>query len=442
MMTLNHAFARIVPVALVIFSGAVQAVPQELRPQGTGDDTVQLQAALSSCTSPHKPCDLRLGAGVFYTDVLLVKGFNGAITGHGQGRTVIRPLAYRALRSTPLPFIDEPTLAQPYPIFMHFANNSKVAISKLTFEFPSQMAVMPYEVPYPGEGGSTITQSLVSAILVDGDRDAELIMTLVTIVGADNDTYDGSNISSAVRFEGQVRYSGGVDQTRKLQRGRLVAHGNRIQRSGYGIQVLEANHVEGLVVDNTIDARIYAISFLDLGASKLAAIRNTIDAELDGVFVGQIPGLAPKEPSEYLIAQNKVRVNATGGALDSTGGYGGVSVFDFAAYSDPVVPETIKSDITIWDNDITVADNPVKDGIDVSGDGSGKIRIIGNRIRGAPFDSGIFVDLSRGTFIAGNDLRAIDPPNRDVHLTSTTRDCRVIEPGDTILDDGAGNHVD
>ena len=118
-----------------------------------------------------------------------------------------------------------------------------------------------------------------------------------------------------------------------------------------------------------------------------------------------------------------------------------MSVFDFAAYSDPIMGETIKSDVTIWDNDITLADHPVKDGIDVSGDGKGDIRIIGNRIRGTPFDSGIFVDLSRGTFIAGNDLRGIDPPESDVHLTSTTRDCRVIEPGDTVFDEGTGNHV-
>ena len=129
----------------------------------------------------------------------------------------------------------------------------------------------------------------------------------------------------------------------------------------FGIQVLDANHLDVFsIADNTIDARIYAVDFQDLGASKIAALRNTIDAELDGIAVFQTPELAPRAPSEYLIAQNKVRVNQTGGAieLDETGGYGGISVFDFSAYSDPVEGETFKSDIAILNNDIIIANDP------------------------------------------------------------------------------------
>jgi hypothetical protein len=431
----------ITAVALTLSLERVHATARELQPNGTGDDTAQLQAALSSCTDAQCPCEVNLGEGVFYTDVLLVKGFNGAIAGRGEGRTVIRPLAHRALRSTPTPFVDEPMLAQPYPVLLHFANNSKVAISKLSLEFPAQMRVMQYEVPY--YAGLSFTTSLVAAILVDGDRDAELVMTHLTITGADNDTYDGSNISSAARFEGEIRYSHGVNQTRILQRGRLVAFENHIHRSGFGIQALDAMHVDGVLAGNTMDVRIYAIALQDLSASKLAAVRNTIDAELEGIVVTQTPELAPKVPSQYLIARNKLRVNETGRAvdLDPTGGYGGVGVYDFSAQSMPPVGETIRSDATIWDNDITIPENPVKDGIDVSGDGPGHITIVGNRIRGAPYDSGIFVDLSRGTIIADNDLRGINPPNSDVHLTSTTRDCRVIEPGDSVFDEGTNNRV-
>ncbi len=426
-------------VVLTLSTDPAHAAARELRPSGTGDDTTQLQAALSSCTNASRPCELRLGAGVFYTDVLLVKGFNGAITGRGEGRTIIRPLAHRALRSTPTPFVSEPTLAQPYPVLLHFANNSKVAISRLSLEFPAEMTVTQYEVPYRGYAGLFFTTSLVAAILVDGDRDAELEMTRLTIIGADNDTYDGSNIASAVRFEGQIRYNAGVNETRILQRGRLSAYDNRIQHSGYGIQAVDASHVDGVLAGNTMDVRIYGISMTDLGASKLAAVRNSIDAELEGIVVFQTPELAPAAPSEYLIAHNRLRVNETGGAVDfdPTGGYGGVGVYDFSA----PVGETIRSDVTIWDNDVTVPENPVKDGIDVSGDGPGHITIVGNRIRGAPYDSGIFIDLSRGTIIADNDLRGIDPPNRDVHLTATTRDCRVFEPHDSVSDQGTNNRV-
>ena len=43
--------------------------------------------------------------------------------------------------------------------------------------------------------------------------------------------------------------------------------------------------------------------------------------------------------------------------------------------------------------------------------------------------------------IAGNDLSGVNPPNSDVHLLDTARDCRVIEPGDTVFDEGTNNHV-
>ena len=103
--------------------------------------------------------------------------------------------------------------------------------------------------------------------------------------------------------------------------------------------------------------------------------------------------------------------------------------------------ETFKSDVTILNNDITISTNPVLNGIEVSGDGKGDVRVIGNRISGAPLNAGVSVDLSDGTFIRGNDLRGIDPPNGDVHLTATARNCRVTEPGDNVVDEGTDNQV-
>jgi hypothetical protein len=43
-----------------------------------------------------------------------------------------------------------------------------------------------------------------------------------------------------------------------------------------------------------------------------------------------------------------------------------------------------------------------------AGDGRSDVRIVGNRVRGAPYDTGIFVDASRGTFIAANDLSGVE----------------------------------
>jgi hypothetical protein len=269
----------------------------------------------------------------------------------------------------------------------------------------------------------------------------------VSFIGVGNDSFEGSNMASALRFEGQLRYVDGVNRTRVMQKGKLVILDSDVERSGFGFQALDANRLHALIVGNRLDSRIYAISLQDLGASRIAVIRNDIDAELDGVLVSQTPELRPRSPSKFLIARNTVRVNETGGAteLDPAGGYGGISVFDFAAQppeGEPPIGETFKSDITIYDNDVTAsAKYPVMDGIDIWNDGTGDIRVINNRIRGAPFDSGIFVNLSRGTFIAKNDLTSINPPNSDIHLTETTRECRVFEPGDTVLDEGSGNRV-
>jgi hypothetical protein len=427
--------------ALIAASGLAQASSPEIQPGGTGNDTVRLQAALSGCSGAAKPCDIRLAAGTFYTDVLLAKDFNGSISGRGAGRTVIRPLAHRPLRSAPLPFIDEPTLAQPYPVLLHFANNSRVSISELTVDVPSSMRIMPYEVPYPGNSGSVITDTLVAAILVDGDRNAELSLTHVTVIGRDNDSYDGSNVSSAARFEGQIRYSGGVDRSRRMARGKLIAHDNNFQRTGYGIQSLDADHATEVLANNKMDVRIYGIVLQDLGASKSTVLANVIDAELSPVLVAETPGQSPAVPSEYSVEWNRLRVNETGLALDPTGGYAGIGVVQFSTQTETPLGETFKSNVTIFGNDIEIPANLVQAGIFIAGDGPSAVRVVGNRIHGSPYDTGIFVDGSRGTFIAGNDLRGIDAPNEDVHLTSTTRDCYVIERGDTVSNAGQNNHL-
>lgn len=402
----------------------------------TGDDTATLQAALSKCTQPHAPCELRLGAGVFHTDVLLVKGFHGSITGRGQGRTIIRPITSRPLRSTPAPFLGEPTLAHPYPILLHFADAKKVSISKLTLEFPPEMSVMPYDYygyadqPPLAEG---ITDSLLAAIQVDGKRNAELRMAHVTIEATDNDSYSFSNVFAAVHFEGQLRFIGGADQTRRLQGGRFTAHDNRIERTGRGFWVESADHIAASIAGNEIDVRLFGVYTQDLGASKVVTVHNEIHAELDGVLVAQ--DARPAElPSDYLVALNKLNVNLTGKA-PLGGANDGVAVFDYK-----LLAESIQDNVTIFANDIVLGEN-VFQGITVFSDGPGEIRVIGNRVRGAPTDTGIWVELSRGTFVAANDLGAIEPRFEDVYLLPSSRDCRVIEPRDSVLDEGTNNQV-
>src|SRR5262249_43580481 len=159
----------------------------------------------------------------------------------GEGRTIIRPVLTRPLRSTENPYFADPTLAQPYPVLLHFAQGGKVALFGFTLDFPAGLTVQPYNHFLIGPDGLGITDYLQAPIMVEGDRSAELSMSHVTIKAVDLDNYWGSNVASAVRFVGTVRLNGTLDsftdETRKLQRGRFVARDNNIVRTGNGLWV-------------------------------------------------------------------------------------------------------------------------------------------------------------------------------------------------------------
>jgi hypothetical protein len=425
-------------ICTVAFSVGVQAnsdARKVLSPSSSGDDTAQLQAALSKCTNAKRPCDLRLTPGVFHTDVLLAKGFHGSITGSGQARTIIRPLANQALRSTRQPFIAEPTLAEPYPALLYFDDGGKISISRLTLEFPASMRVASWNFYLSEE--QDIQDSLVAAIFVASAGQAELQMSNVKIIANDkNERYFGSNIFTGVRFEGEIRFSGDADVTRKLKRGRLVAHDNTLLRTGDGFSVEDAENTTALVYRNEFDSRVYSIIFTNLSASNAAAYRNIIRTEIEGIFVAQTPERPPAKRSNYLLSQNIINVNEDDTSIDPDGvGYDGIGVFDFAP-----APETILANVTIWDNDVTVRDGEVLAGFSIYGDGRGSMQIFGNRLYGIPSDAGVYVDASRGTAVFRNDLGALgDIPG--VWLAADSRDCRVIEPNDIVRDEGQGNHV-
>jgi hypothetical protein len=409
----------------------------ELRPSASGDDTAQLQAALSRCADEHQACDIRLGAGVFHTDVLLVKGFRGSIAGAGEGRTTIRPILSRPLRSTRTPFFAEPTLEEPYPILMHFADGGRVVLKDFTLDFPSGMTVTPYDYYLvQGDDGRNISNSLVAAVLVEGDRSAELVASSLRVIGSDIDNYPGNNLSTAIRLQGQQRFSGTVDHhtdhTRKLAQGKLTAHDIQIVKAANGLWLEDANHLDSLVYNNQLHATFYGLIYVNLGSSRAQALRNQVLAGSDGIIIYQTLDRPPEDPSRYVIALNRIR--AEGQAFD------GIAMVDDAALEEGLTG-TIQADVDIWGNDIQLLGEEVTDGIEIFADGPGDVRVVGNRIRGAPTDSGIWVENSEGTFVGGNDLSAIDPSEGDVSLRATSFHCRVIQPGDTVRNLGVDNHV-
>lgn len=426
------ALSALFAAAALLASGVVQADGVVvLRPATSGDDTQQLQAALTRCAKSRKPCDLRLAAGVFHTDLLLVSGFVGSITGSGQGRTIIEPVLDRPLRATRLPYITEPTLAQPYPFLLHFTDNSRVAISRVSFEIPAAMTTRPYDLFY----AQGVTNALMAAIQVDGDERAELKLTQTSFKGADNVSFFGNNLSFAAILESELRFTPTGDATRRLEQGRFYAYNNRVYRAGNGFMVRTADGIDAFTSANLVDARLYGLYTEDLGASHYVAVRNNISADLDGIAVIQTPAGALAQPSDYLIAQNEIKVNIERDAYYPPAN-DGIAVVDITGE-----PEVFDADVSIWGNNVRVSADTLQH-YTVVGAGRGDFHVIGNAARGAePLDTGIYVELSRGVLVAANDLRAIHPRLGDVALLPTTRDCRVFEPGDTYTDAGMNNIV-
>jgi hypothetical protein len=427
-----------VSVAILAASAAAARTVSVTPNNSTGDDTAALQAALLQCRDAREQCLIRLGPGTFHSDVLLVKGFHGTIQGRGSNKTTIQPLAFRPLRVAPIALADEPTLAAPYPIFMHFADGSELTMSGVRLDFPASMQVMPWA--FSGATGAAGNENaLLAAVMVDGTSNgARLHLFDVSMVAStgSNSAY-GSNIFNCVRFEGQLRFVNGSDQTRKLMGGSMAAFRNDLRGCGLGIAVRDAENIEVTAVHNILDVRSIGLWSTDLGKSRVTYVANSIASESTGIAVTRA-FRPPANPSRYFIADNDVNMNENGTAIDGVG-FDGIAVQDYAGFAPDYVPAML-DDIEIFGNDIQL--NPfVYDGVFVLGDAGGNVRVRNNRIRGPALDAGIVIDQSVGSRVSRNRFDGLQPDVADIHLYSGSRAVRVFQPGANVLDEGIDNVV-
>ena len=290
-----------------------------LSPNGT-NDTQPLQSALSACAGARESCQIVLAKGVFHTDVLLVRDFNGHIRGQGQGNTVIRPLSNAPLRSTARPFLKEPTRAQPYPVLLHFADGGDVELTDLTIEFPEDMQVAPWGLPYG------LPNKLYAGVMLDGGRDDEARLSLARLaIVAPRSPEFGSNVYAAVRFEGQNRATNEYDAVGRatpLARGELKAHDVSISGSFVGFAVRDVSRSQVELVDNDIqDVLTAGIQFADLSQSYAVVRSNRVAVASRGIEVTRGSRLNggveqfSKKPATYLISQNTVNVETGDGLV-------------------------------------------------------------------------------------------------------------------------------
>jgi len=428
-MNLKHyIIVTIVTGMLTFFTSLSIAGAISIKPNGS-DDTAQLQAALESCSGAKSRCKIILSEGTFYTDVLLVRNFNGKITGQGAGKTIIKPVTDRPLRSADIVFQNDPTLDEPYPILMHFADGGNIDLTDFTLDFPSDMKVEPYvtfDVP-----DQTIHDALLSAIMADGTTNpAQLSVSGLEINAAANDALFpfGSNLLNAIRFEGQHRPQG----ITPLSSGKFSAQNTQINGGGLGFALRDINGVDAKIVNNTsINNRLISVFLTDMGDSKAKVFNNVLSCEFEAVQI--IRGFrdpAPSAPSDFNISNNTLTVDSA----NSLFGPG-----DDIVYGDLTAQGGI-SNVVIKENTITMV-NEVFEGVYVFGDVN-KTKVKRNAVSGPAIDAGITLDGSNGSMTRENIFEGLQPQLADVWLTNTTSNCDVKEPGASVLDEGTNNHVE
>lgn len=415
-------------VLLIFLTGLLSAATIAISPNGS-DDTAQLQAALEACSGVKSKCKISLSEGIFFTDVLLVKNFNGRIVGQGPGRTIIRPVTDRPLRSADIVFQNDPTLEEPYPILIHFSDGGNIELKDFTLDFPSTTKVEPYvtfDVP-----DQTIHDALLSAIMADGTTNpAELSVSGLEIIAAANDALFpfGSNLLNAIRFEGQHRPAG----ITPLSSGKFSAQNTQINGGGLGFALRDINGVNAKIVNNTsINNRLISVFLTDMGNSKVKVFNNVLSCELEAVQI--IRGFrdpAPSDSSDFNISNNTITVDSA----NSLFGPG-----DGIVYEDLTDQGGI-SDVVIKENTITMATG-VFEGVYIFGD-IRKTKVKRNEIAGPAIDAGITLDGSNGSMTLNNIFDNLQPQLADVWLTNTTSNCDVKEPGASVLDEGTNNHVE
>jgi hypothetical protein len=389
-----------------------------LAPNGV-DDTVALQDALDRCAAAAPPCRIDLAAGTFHSDVLLVHGFRGAIRGAGRGRTILEPVAGRALRSTPDPFVRDPTPAQPWPVFLHFAGGGDITLTGFTLRFPAGMRVTPYVV------GEPVEDALLSAIMVDGTGHARLEVRHVEVLGARHDRPSsfGSNVMNAIRFEGQIRIVEGASIATPLAAGEFVAHDTVLRDTGLGFALRDVTRVNAVIANNIVSgARLIGVFLTDMGDSHVLVADNDVRSELIGLQI--LRGFrAPTQPSSFDVVGNRITVD---GAQSLFGPGDGVIVAD-------LTPEGAINRVHVRRNRIHVA-NGVFDAVYVYGDRR-KVLVARNVLSGQALDAGITVAESEGTRTFHNDFSQFDGGVADVWLLPSSRRCRVTEPGAVVVDE-------
>ena len=118
----------------------------DVHPSG-GNDTKAIQAAFNAAVIAGPGSTVQLSAGRFYTNNILVKGFDGYFRGAGEGKTVIDTLRGKYPSGTypngaPVPGVTVMPALEPFPSLLVF-DGGRVRASDMSCDITSSSPADP-----------------------------------------------------------------------------------------------------------------------------------------------------------------------------------------------------------------------------------------------------------------------------------------------------------
>jgi len=419
-----------------------------VRPSG-GDDTANIQAAFDKAIAAGPGSTVRLSAGHFHMNNILVDGFKGCFTGAGMHRTVIDTLRGLDPGLPGVTLTDDPDdpgqLLEPWTFLIGFLR-SNVRVADMSFDVTAYDPSEPY-LWDPNDPASGTLTDLSDVFLVT--RDSSSAFDRVGIKAHDGDM-NGFNIEGCIALDS----TGGVHSVTRCC---FVGH-NGLEMGEMTGGKLTIGGRAGM--GNSFDMYGLDCYLPDFSDSRIEASHNYMRTETgatlfitQGTDASSAAELPPLPAPRYVICDNTMIVSHATLEDGTVLGAGGVMLWDDSWRLDArsrlcatVAHNAIRLDNLGW-------------GGGVDGIGAKNVRVQNNRIWGtgvAGIDAGTEIYASYfgiplapacGWQIIGNDVSGVKPlnamggPAAPIWLGTESSHCLVVggcRPT-TVLDQGTDN---
>jgi hypothetical protein len=291
-----------------------------------GNDTANIQKAFNAAVKAGPGSTVQLSAGHFYTNTIVVSGFNGTFRGAGEGKTLldtVRGIDPSAVPLGPVTLDNAGSQIAPWPSLYGFEGGS-LCVSDMTAAISD---------PTPGQGWSdygTPTTALGTVFQVTNARSATFARVAVHDGGGD---YDGFNVTSDISVTGRQYLNADGLPTNLGTTGGSFAITACSFSGENGLFCSGLTHGSLTVSGSVLDSTVCYYGF-DASDSRITVTGNRMDARDCGLQLEQGDAASfgagaplPALPApHYVIANNQI----SGGAP----GWAGVGLFDDDTYYD------------------------------------------------------------------------------------------------------------